>query len=265
MEYRFKLIKIGKIAGVFYTAGKNRQAIVVYGIGAPIPPDNGNLPDAPVILKHNVDLFVPDYIGYGRSDGIFTPMNCIKTFLNLYEAFKEGCVGVDYYENKKYKMKYQRIIFIGRSLGGTYVPLLPRFNKEIKELGIFCPVVDSQSCGLVKGEESNADFLRSMKDGGYHHLYRGILDPKWKDHLENKDDLSPVDNVGYLKEARLFIAHGKQDKCVHYSKSKAYYQKIMKVFPEEKDQFILKLYPTGDHGPKTTNLASKDFLAWLKI
>lgn len=265
MGYQFKLLRIGNIAGVYYTVGPPSRNLVVYGIGAPIPPDNGTLPDAPIVLGRGLDLFVPDYLGYGRSDGVFAPLNCIKTFLDLYKAFKEGCAGVNHYENMRLGLKYQRIIFIGRSLGGTYVPLLPRFDKRIKELAIFCPVVDSQSCGSVKGEETNEDFFRSMKSDGYHHLYRGILEPEWRDHLENKDDLSPMDNIQCLKGAKLFIAHGKQDKCVHFSKSVAYYQKIIKAFPDKKDSFALKLYPRGDHGPKTTNLAVEDFLGWLGL
>lgn len=265
MGHQFKLLRIEKIAGVYYTTGSLSQSLVVYGIGAPIPPDNGTLPDAPVILSRNLDLFVPDYLGYGRSGGVFTPLNCIKTFLELYKAFKEGCVGVNHYESTQLELKYQRIIFVGRSFGGTYVPLLPRFNKDIRELAVFCPVVDSKSCGSIGGEESNDDFLRSMKDDGYRYLYRGILDKKWQDHLENKDDLSPMDNIQYLKRAKLFIAHGEEDKCVHFSKSVAYYQKIIKTFPDKKDSFVLKLYPRGDHGPKTTNPAARDFLRWLKV
>lgn len=265
MNYKFKLLKIGKIVGVHYSCGFKTKKIVVYGIGAPIPPDDGHLPDATVILKQGVDIFVPDYLGYGRSEGVFTPMNCIKTFLLLYKALKFGCLGINSYANFKTKLKYEKIIFIGRSFGGTYVPLLSRFNSDIKELAIFCSVVDSKSCGSIKGEESNQDFLRSMQDDGYYHLYRGILSKKWVQHLENKDDLSPMDNIKYLKEAKLFIAHGKQDQCVHYSKSVAYYQKIIKTFPEKKGSFKLKLYPKGNHGPKMTNLAAKDFLDWLEI
>jgi hypothetical protein len=261
----FKFIKIDNIRGTFYTCEKRTNTIIIYGIGAPIPPDNGTLPDASIILEHNIDIFVPDYIGYGRSDGIFTPINCIRTFLNLYKNFINGCTGKNYYENSEIGLKYKRVIFIGRSFGGTYIPLLPKFNEKIKELAIFCPVVDSKSCGSVKGEESNKDFLRSMKDDGYHYLYRGILDPIWKEHLENRDDLSPMDNMKYLKDIKLFIAHGKLDKCVHFSKSVKYYEKIINMFPKKKKSVILKLYPKTTHGSSTTNLAAKDFLEWIKV
>lgn len=265
MKFSYKLLKIAPIVGTYYSFGKKKKNLVIYGIGAPLGPDSGNLPDAPILLKYDTDIFVPDYIGYSRSDGEFTPKNCIKTFLLLYDAFSKGYKAKNYYENTTLSLKYDRIIFIGRSFGATYIPLLPRFNKKIRELAIFCPVVDSKSCGSIKGEESNADFLRSMKFDGYHHLYRGITSKIWENHLENKDDLSPMDNIKYLDNVKLFIAHGKLDKCVHYSKSVKYYNKIINTFPKKKNSYLLKLYSRGEHGPTTTHKASKDFMNWLKI
>src|SRR3989344_7754265 len=92
INYQAQFLKIGKISGVFYTVpGRKTKRIVVYGIGAPVPPDDGKLSDAATILNHDTDLFVPDYIGYGRSQGRFTPKNCVKTFLDLYKALSGGC------------------------------------------------------------------------------------------------------------------------------------------------------------------------------
>ncbi len=263
--YSAQLLRIGGIAGMFYSTGKPTNTIVVYGIGAPIVPDSGLLPDAPVLMQYPVDLFVPDYIGFGRSDGMFTPQHCIDTFLQLYQAFTKGCEGKSAYAGITKQLQYDRIIFIGRSLGGTYVPLLPRFNPAITELAIFCPVVDSKSCGSVSGEETNADFLGSMRGDGYHHLYRGVLSPEWEDHLENKDDLSPMDNIKHLRQAKLFIAHGKRDTCVHYSKSQKYYELLHRTHNANTSQFTLKLYDKGGHGASTTNLAADDFLQWLGL
>ena len=124
-------VRIGSIGGMYYSCGKKASKIIVYAPGGPTVPDNGSWPDAPYILKRGIDLFVPDYIGFGRSDGKFTPKNCIRTLLVLFENFKMGCGGISYYHSQKYIFKYQDVLFVGRSLGGAYVPLLPRFNKNI--------------------------------------------------------------------------------------------------------------------------------------
>ncbi len=260
-----ELLRIDGIAGMHYKCGSPTNTIVIYGIGAPTLPDNGSLPDSPFILERNLDIFVPDYIGYGRSDGDFTPQNCVSTFTRLFEYFRKGCEGKNYYLGLSASLEYNRIIFIGKSFGGTYIPILPRFNSEINELALFYPVVDSKHCGTVFGEETNALFLRSMIEDGYHHLYRGILNPIWNAHLENEDNLSPMDNMDYLKDARLFIAHGKKDKVVDYSHSVEYYEKLLKRFSKQTNQFKLNLYPDGEHNKSTSNQAVQDFLDWLDI
>lgn len=265
MKFTSRFLKINKIAGMLYSTKLKTNALVVYATGAPIPPDSGNLPDAPTIMNYPVDLFVPDYIGYGRSDGIFTPKNCIKTFLYLYSSLKKGVVAMNYYENSKIKLQYKRIIFIGRSLGGAYIPLLPRFNKNITELAIFYGAVDQSEQGKIPKEETNEDFMRSMTKDGYHYIYRGILRKTWWNHLNDRDGLSPMENIIYLKNARLFIAHGKEDACINYSKSVRYYEKIIKFFPNKKIDFKLKIYNKGRHDFTTSTRGIKDFFSWIKL
>ncbi len=246
---------------MYYPCSHPVKQVVVYGIGAPLPPDNGTLPGADIINQAGFDLFVPDYLGYGRSDGVFTPKNCIKTFLDLYKYFTNGCVGKNALLNDKRRFKYQRVVFVGRSFGGTYIPLLPRFNPLIKELILIFPVVDSGSCGSVPGEETNKRFLESMKEDGYSHLYRGILKSQWKRHLENLDDLSPMSNIGYLSRAKMFIGHGKQDRCVSFTKSLRYGRLISRKLP--KGQFEWKFYQRGGHDTATAQKAVRDGLNWL--
>lgn len=265
MTYTTKLLKVGKVAGMFYKNNISTDTLVIYGIGAPLVPDSGSLPDAPIILSFKTDLFVPDYIGYGRSDGRCTPKNCIKTFLLLYDAFIKGCTAVNSYENYSTHLQYKRIIFIGRSFGGTYIPLLPRFNPHITELGLIYPATDNVSCGSMPNEESNEDFMRAMSQDGYKYLYRGILSPVWIDHLQNKDGFAPIDNVQFLKNAKVFIGHGKRDICINYAQSVKYFKKIQKTFPLQTDQYVLKLYPKTGHTSATSHQAVHDFLTWLQV
>lgn len=265
MHIRAKLLRIGQLAGIYYPSGKNARTAVVYGLGAPTVPDNGNIAISHVLKRKGIDLFVPDYYGFGRSDGIFTPENCIKTFLNIYELFKKGCIGISYYDLNKFNLHYEKVIFVGKSLAGAYVPLLPRFNTNIQELAIICPAADQSAQGEVKGEETNEDFMRSMEKDGYKYLYRGVVKNKrrWWKHLEDEDGLSPMDNISFLRDAKLFIAHGKKDTCIHYSKSVKYFDKILETLPDKKSQFTLKLYGDGDHGDSTVLPGVRDFLRWI--
>jgi fermentation-respiration switch protein FrsA (DUF1100 family) len=267
MNYQFKTIKIGKIVGTYYSCGQKTGTILVWAIGGPTIPDNGKLEEAPFILQKGIDLFVPDYLGFGRSDGVFTPKNCINTLLSVYKHFKNGVDALGSYDNSKLRLKYERVIYIGKSLGGAYVPLLPRFNKDINVIGVFAGAVDQSEQGKIIPEESNEDFVRTIEKGGYKHLYRGFMKNKnlWLDHLYDLDGLSPMDNIKYLKNVKLFIAHGVKDDIVHYSKAVRYFEAVKKMFPHKNGEYKLKLYNDGDHGGSTTVRATKHFLNWIGV
>lgn len=266
-NYQTRLLKVNDIAGMFYGQDKPSDTLVVYGIGAPLVPDSGQLPDAPEIMKFETDLFVPDYRGYGRSDGIFTPMGCIQTFLDLYQWFSEGVTATNSYLNFKVKLSYKRILFVGRSFGGTYVPLLPRFNKNIKELCLVFPAINNSVYGTLPNEESNEDFMRAMEFDGYGHLYRGILDEIWVKHLAEKDDLSPMDaqNMKHLDEAWLFIGHGTEDKGFHFSRTQNYYDKLTQVLGDDENRRRFRLYKGSGHEPQTSNQVVRDFITWRGV
>lgn len=266
-KFESKSIKIGSIAGIYYSCGEKTDTVIVWAMGGPSVPDNGNLSGASIVLEKGIDIFVPDYIGFGRSDGEFTPMNCIKTLLNSYDLLTKGCTGICYYDMTKVKLKYKRVIFACKSLGGAYVPLLPRFNKNIKEIAIFCGALDQSEQGKVKGEETNEDFIRTIVQGGYKYLYRGFVENKklWEDHLYDKDDLSPMDNIEYLADSKVFIAHGKKDLCIDYSKAVNFYNKLLTTFPNKKKQFKLNLYKNGGHDSKTTKPGLRAFLKWIQV
>ncbi|HUD45039.1 MAG TPA: prolyl oligopeptidase family serine peptidase [Patescibacteria group bacterium] len=259
------LININGISGVLYKVEKrNTDRLVIYAIGAPAIPDNGQLSDAPFILDFDVDLFAPDYIGFGRSDGSFTPQNCIKTFLQLYKDFKNGCIAKNGYLNLEFSMQYKEVLFIGRSFGGLYLSWLPKYLPEINNLCFIFPILDFVECGKIKGEETPDRFFRAMNEDGYSHLYRGINLMVWKRHFNNEDGLCPMKSVSHLAKTKVFIAHGKNDKNINVRHSIKYHRLLQKTFPKNKEQFKLKIY-NGDHSFLTSNKAVVDYLKWIGI
>lgn len=268
LRYKTQFLKIGKIAGIYYYHPNKRPSsrIVIYGIGAPLPPDEGKLSDAPVILSYDTDLFVFDYLGFGRSDGRFTPLNCIKSFIYLYQALTSGCIGKSYYEGVSLRLRYKEIHFMGRSWGGIYVLLLPRFEKNIQNICSIFPVTDWRRLGKDKNhpEETIEGFYKAMTKDGYKYLYRGILHPVWRRHFSGEDGLSPIDNVNYLQNSYVFLGHGKKDTNIYVGHSIDFYNRLIQTFPNNKHQYMLKIYPY-DHSAKTSNLAVKDYFKWRGI
>lgn len=265
INYFDRTVRIGSISGTYYTVpGNTTDNLVIYGIGAPMIPDFGYLDDASYIMDFDTDLFVPDYIGYGRSEGVFTPQNTIKTFLQLYDDFTQGVKAISHYEHFEKKLCYKNIYFVGASFGGAYVTLLPRYNTNIRNICALFPVLDWSQIGKKDREETVEQFFNAMIQDGYQYMYRGILRPEWKKHFKGEDDLSPIDNIQYMQNARLFIGHGKNDSNIHYSNSQRYFSKLTERFPQNSKQYMLKLY-AGDHGPATSNLGIQDYLSWIQM
>lgn len=265
-EQRGTFLRIGNIGGNFYNNGDRTNTIVVFAWGAPATMDNGRSQEAKTALQFKTDVFIPDYIGNGRSDGVFTPMNCVRTLLDLHDAFKEGCIGVNHGANIKKRLKYNRVIFIGESFGGRWIPLLPRFRPGARELGIFYGAVDVTKYGTIQPEESIADFFKAMRDDGYGHIYRGVLRKNWISHLANKDGLAPIHNIEHLKSAKVFIAHGSGDTDINVLRAKEYYERIVELLPNQAGKsIVLRIYEGKEHGIETAEPAIVDFLEWLRV
>lgn len=245
-----KLETIGDIRGVFYSKSKKKsKSLILYAKGAPTLPDDGELEDSEIILDFDIDIFVPDYLGYGRSNGIFTPQNCIKTFISL---------------NSHFKNYYQNIYFVGFSFGGAIVSLLPKFNKEINNLCLISPILDYGAQGSKSGEETIDDFFRTMEHAGYKHLYRGIAKKVWRDHFSNKDKLYPKHNIKHLSDKKVFLSHGRKDSVIHYAKTVSFYNSLHTAFPENENNFRLNIYDHG-HDKKTRLLALHDYAVFAGI
>jgi hypothetical protein len=264
MDYKSQFLRVKTIGGMFYSNDRKNHTLIIYAGGAPTNQDTGNMREADEIMKYRCDMFAPDYIGFARSDGTFTPKNCVITFTTLNREFKNGTVGTNYYGHVKKRMKYKRIVFIGKSFGGRYIPLLPKFDNTIKELGIVCPALNTGSYKTRNNEESTEDFMNAMKQNGYIHLYRGITRKEWVRHLQDKDSLAPLSNIKYLERARLFVAHGTEDASINYKNSITYYEKIIRMFPEKTNEVKIRIYENEDHRSVAVP-AVKDFMKWLGL
>lgn len=260
---RYSPCKIEGLAGGIYSS-KNYKSdtVVIYAIGAPIMPDFGNLPDAPLITSMSADVFAPDYYGYGRSDGTFTPSGCMQTLVDAHRFLQEGCKAKNTYDMQQTELHYRKVLFIGRSFGANFTALLPRYSPiPVESIALVSPCIDNKSQGSIPGEETNELFLESMERDGFHHVYRGILDPVWKDHLWGKDEYDAMEHVEHLGNTRVFIGHGKNDPVVHHSKSERYYKRLMERFPMQRNQYRFSQFD-GGHGSDTTTPASFHFLKW---
>ena len=160
----------GLVGQYYQTLGNTKLAIYLWW--APSLPASMDS-EAKVLTKKWFDLVRPEYYGYGRSDGFFSPKNCIQTVYDTLQVFRGQWTILSVYENAELaEICYDEIILIGVSFGGWIASIVPKFDNQIKEVVLLYPWFGYDDMNqLWYPEESDEDFLRVLLVW-YKHLYR---------------------------------------------------------------------------------------------
>jgi len=256
-----KVIKFWKIIGSFYKSEKKADTLIVVAIWAPNLMDVDNLRNAKILTDAWYDVITPEYYWFCRSWWKFTPKNSIKTLLDTKNFFKNWEL-LDVYSWEKFSVSYKKFIFLGLSYWWWAVPLLPKFDKEIKNIAMFYPVVDYFSFWKrwVK-EETVEDFCDSIVRW-FSKIYKSIKSPIWKKHFEDKTDLIPVKNLDLMEWVNLFLCHWTEDKSIYYKKTSEYFEKLKEKFPSW--NFEYKEYKGFWHGWETLIKWSEEMVKFFE-
>ena len=255
-----ELLKFWKLIWAFYRAKNPLHKLIIVWIWAPNLVDVDNLRNAYILTDAWYDVIVPDYYGFCRSEGKFTPMNSIRTFLDTKKFFSDW-IATNVYTWENFKISYKDFIFLGLSYGWGAALLLPKFDKTIKKIWVFYPITNYTSLGKYWGkEETVEDFLNSI-NLWFKKIYKWINLPVWEKHFEDKTNLIPLENIKYLKNTTLFLAHGTKDISICYEKTKEFYEKLKKLNPQ--GNYCCNLYENLWHGKETMIPATIDFIKRL--
>lgn len=226
-----KVVKFWKLVWTYYQAEKESDTLIIVAIWAPNLMDVDNLRNANILTNLWYDVISPEYYGFCRSEGRFTPKNSIKTLIDTKNFFKSWVLK-SVYSWENIKVSYKNFIFLGMSYGWWVVPLLPKYDKEIKNIAMFYPVTDYSSFWKrwVK-EETVEDFCNSIYRW-FSKIYRSINLTIWKKQFSDSTPYIPIKNIKYLENSNIFLAHGTLDKSIYYKKTSEYYEKIKKEFPD---------------------------------
>lgn len=257
--------KAGELFGTLYNPPKNNSGTVIIHLkGGPSFGDTGKSPLWKPCLKSNVSLFVPDYIGYCRSDGQFNFKNTLKTIEQSEQFLTGHLIGTLTDSNKPIKPKFSNIILVGSSWGGSIAPFYFKYykNTKIKSLGLFRAVLDWKTQGKTRYKEENTSNITNLINNYWLNIYRGFDKSEWPDILHGKKpEYNPTDNVTYLKDIDIYITHGDVDKSIHWSKSREYFNKLIK----NKIKAKFKLLKGVGHDDKSNAKSMEYLLKQIRI
>lgn len=256
------LIKTGQVVGYLYIPPIKTNKVVIMAKGGPSLGDEGNSSLWPTIKKFNWMLFVPDYIGYCRSDGKFNFKNSVLTLHQSEDFLRGNSIGIDTLTGQEISIKCSEILLVGSSWGGAIVPFLEKYKKSsINTIALLKPLTDWITQGRTKDPEENIDQTNTSIINGLLNIYRGYDNSEWPKIFSGKDkEYNPLDNLRFLNNKTVFICHGSEDESINWKKSYLYYQKLKKLFPKQK--IFWKLYKS-DHSGKLNTKALKFILPTL--
>src|SRR3989344_4414904 len=126
-----KLIKLNKVIGFFYPSEVDKSIAIINLAGAPGFGDSGNSKTAQVCNSFGVSYLNPDYIGMCRSGGEFNFKSSVETIYESINFLTGKLLGTDIKTGKKLaKQKFNEIILLGSSFGGSIAPFFEKIKNE---------------------------------------------------------------------------------------------------------------------------------------
>ncbi len=253
------LIKYAKwlVANYYQNPGNTKLAILLSG--APGMP-KWSEDDAAILAQWWFDLIRPDYYGYARSDGFFSPKNCIQTAYDTIQTFRQMMPLLDLYGNEEILAPfYDEIVVIGSSFGWWIAAMMPKFDASIWEIVLLYPRLAPDNMGLLGyAEESDEEFLRQYT---FHkHIYRFAdgMDPF--EAMIDIGELSPLVDYSHLQDTKVFIWHGTADDVVWSWRSQQFTDQLLAMNPAGEYKYA-EYYGLG-HGHLCKQAGLKGWLYW---
>lgn len=250
----------GLVGQYYQTEGNTKLAILLWW--APELPSTA-IDEATTIWTKWFDLVRPDYYGYGRSDGFFSPKNCIQTTYDTIQVFFNELALFSIYEGEEiYPNKYEEIIIIWKSFWSRIASIMPKFDGRIKETVLLYPRLGYNNMNqLWYSEESDEEFLRILF-AWYKHLYRFAEGTDPYEAMLDIEEFDSIKDCSHLKEIKVFVWHGSADDVVWSWRSKEFIEQIKKLNPDG-DYHYAEYYGLW-HGGTCKEAGLKWWLHWRK-
>jgi len=199
---------------------------LMFCYGCPSHPFDHNSAITQSLIDEGYILIYPSYIGTWESDGICTIENAVDTLKEVITNLKKES-GIELRSNDQVFWKYKPPILIGGSFGGSVVLVTGAKLKEISTIVALAPVINFKNHAQGIYEEQDLNKTWNIIQKGWKYLWR-IKKENWNKLIQGKLDLNPDEYLEELQDKNLFLIHGKNDKVVHYSRSKEFF-KLLKL------------------------------------
>ena len=236
------LIRYGDVVADYHTLSGN-TALIIRCSGMPWLPSSDN--DMPWLQTSWYDVVMPDYYGYARSLGTFTPSWCIQTVLDTAKTFRSWTV-LDVRWNTSLQVHYDHIIVVGASFGGRVACMSPKFDTSLKEVVLCYPQLAPAKYGtLWLPEVTDVEFWRVAKQW-YWWLICRWAEQERQEMFADQWPYIPTIHYDHLRDVSVFAWHGTADEVIHYTRTRDFCDQLVTRNPDGAYQYV-QYYGLG-HG-----------------
>ncbi len=257
------LIRYGWLIANYHRGFTSNSRLVIWLLGMPGIPGRTTDQDYASFLSVWCDIVTPEYYWFGRSDGDFTPDNCLQTVIDTYHYFRQWWTVKDIWSKEEFMIApYQEIIVIWSSFGAAFASRVVQQIPEIIKIWFMSWAIEYSNMNEIwYPEETAEEVKRVLEEWWFAHMYRSATssdrdifyqDQRWQSYGEMIQDLS-AKNV--------FIVHGDSDECVHVGRSRKLYEQLQSANPSW-DHTYLEI-PKWWHGGMTKQIGVVEFCKWL--
>lgn len=219
------------LVGQYYQTDSNNK-LAIYLSWAPTLPTSMDK-EANLLATQWFDLIRPDYYWNARSDGFFSPKNCIQTAYDTIQTFRQQIPMISIYEDEEIITPYyDEIVLIGASFGGWIAAAMPKFDEFITEIVLLYPRFAYEDMDMIwQPEESDEEFLRQVLLG-YKHIYRFAPDSDPYESIINIGNLNPLLDLTTFQNTKVFVWHGSADDVIWSGRSQAFVEQLRAMNPD---------------------------------
>lgn len=190
--------------------------------------------DAQILANWGFDLIRPDYYGHARSEGIFSPQNCIQTAYDTIQTFSERLSTISIYTPTEIiPSVYEEIVVVGSSFWGRVTAIMPKFDEKIKEIVLLYPRFAPDNANrLGNPEETDEDLIRQYSL--QKNIYRFAPEGDPYDAFCQINGFNSEEDASHLSDTKIFVWHGSADDVVWCGRSRQLVDKLRQENPQGK-------------------------------
>lgn len=226
------------LGDLFLPEPKNANGIgIVWCPGLPNTPATEDM--AAPLSNAGFVVLQARYPGSWQSFGKFGPSSSIQGVIKGLELLSKS-KAIDLATEKVVEWSCNRLVLVGNSYGGGVAACTLALTDLAESAVLFCPLLDpaNQNSDTTQPEDDLTTLLPYLKRC-HENVFRDIDEGEWNDFLKGKSVLNPSKYIETLRNRKLLLVHGQEDKTICPFHTQDFYNNLIAIGATKTEIFLV--------------------------